>query len=106
VAFARKPETAPTAFGGISQLQSPLLVPNSTVDIISTEAAKSVALPEMKSDVVAKPVLTVEQVLAKANVMEKIMAEKSQTPAMSGSFDTDASGPEDPQDKFICDSCQ
>ena len=49
--------------------------------------------------------LTVEQVLARANAMERAISAR-EMPQASDNVGIGAAGPEDPQDQFICDSCQ
>ena len=49
--------------------------------------------------------LTVEQVLARANEKEKTTSAR-EMPQTVGTIGSEAAGPEDPQDQFICDSCQ
>ncbi len=133
-AFKKEAAPAPAAFGGISKLQPPLLTPTPVKDEVSSPHfqggdnkevvgfSSPRALPSsaggVSSDNVSKSTLTVEEVLARANVMEEHQKAAAAAPSGRGfsSVATGASlpvahdlvqaGPEDPQEKFICDSCQ
>ena len=149
VIFGKEENSAPTGFGGISKLQPPLIIPEAKV--VPSGALPEVAVAQpLPTQVVHKPSLTVEQVLAKANAIERRSAEIAMArasgesipqvsgnvgmgeteavfvpgesiPQVSGNVGmgtsgrgfgqvhagvTDSVAPEDPQDQFICDSCQ
>ena len=96
-AAAFKREVAPAAFGGITKLQPPLIVPP-----MDASPALAPAVSEAQAELADKPTLTVEQVLAKTDAMEKAVAAAS----ANRGFSSIAVGPEDPQDGLLCDSCQ
>ena len=96
-AAAFKKEVAPAAFGGITKLQPPLIVPP-----MDASPALAPAVSEAQAELADKPTLTVEQVLAKTDAMEKAVAAAS----ANRGFSSIAVGPEDPQDGLLCDSCQ
>jgi len=82
VAFERGHEKAPAAFGGISTLQPALIVRPSA--------------ERPSADIAVAPVasMTIAEIA--------ISAGENRTAVLA----TSALGPEDPQEKFICDSCQ
>lgn len=119
-AFSKKQEVAPSGFGGITTLQPPLIVPSADIavrpsELGTAEVAATVA-GASAADTAATPALTVEQVLARAASLE---AAALAAPSRRG-FSVVAAGDggavptgqsplgdtEDPQEKFICDSCQ
>ncbi|MEK7088038.1 MAG: ribonucleoside-diphosphate reductase subunit alpha, partial [Patescibacteria group bacterium] len=109
-AFGKKPEVPPAAFGGISRLQPPLLAPDTPK---APEPPAPIAVPTSLPRVGAVDVPVMAAVSAKAGEAQGGQREVSPVPvskaqptveevlAMSAS-----AGPEDPQDQFICDSCQ
>lgn len=127
VAFSKEEGSAPAGFGGISKLQPQLLTPDvSNIPAVSVPEVKEDYTPPVPVVVAHKPALTVEQVLAKANAMERrsteiALATRESMPQATGNVGTgtvgrgfsqvhagvtDSVAPEDPQDQFICDSCQ
>src|SRR3989338_8201413 len=102
-AFNKK-ESAPPVFGGISKLQSPLLPQEAPVHNAYPRVAKAASVPEAAPHTGQRHVLTVEEVLAKADALENAVVGGGE--AASGGDAGTAAGPEDPQEQFICDSCQ
>ena len=120
-ALEKEKEQAPAGFGGISKLQPPLLITEEEpvavspiptpvhagfaavaqtpvkIEVLETVEAVGFVHQPVSVSIPVAPTLTVEQVLARADAMEK---------AMAGQESVAIAGPEDPQEQFICDSCQ
>ena len=109
-AAAFKRETAPAAFGGISKLQPSLLAPTpaKTEPIVVEQKAETpsplqhvqVEVKETVAASVSTPKQTGFSAVAEASSPSKQITVE-EVLAMAAK-----AGPEDPQDQFICDSCQ
>ncbi len=94
VAFEHDREKAPAAFGGIAALQPALILP---------------VMPEKAPEPAVPSTITVEQVLVKAVPTDLSAAGQDRQAVATGPHARAAdiaAGGEDPQEKFICDSCQ
>ena len=98
---------------GLANAETPSPIQNIKVEVREAVAVVASAMTvsedgsaESQSKAEApRSALTVEQVLARANEKEKTTSAR-EMPQTVGTIGSEAAGPEDPQDQFICDSCQ